>query len=409
MQDGSVQGVNDWWKNSLNTGVFSYLGVTLSKGKDNTLVISLMNEATISVRAIENQLQFQTSLPDKLKKNNLKGLIGTFDGNPSNDFTQPDGTVLTGNLTERELFAYGKKWAILSSESIMYYDRSNNEDYSLFNKDKDSFVPVFFDEVYKTLSDKDKNDLKSTCDDNYQCQLDFYVTRNVAFAKNTKNFDNNLMKDEKDQINSVPVFENDDDSVEWKVEVNNSYYLKINATDKDNDTITFHSNKLPSGAILNSSTGEIYWSVISDEFDGELKIIAQDSKGANSTELIINIQLCNCSGQGDCDWDRALPGYNNSGSFFQTYCKCYREYEGDHCELDYDGCRDDPCFEGQTCTDVSASLHKTLKVGFNCSDCPTGYKILLKTTTNEKEGKCIGKQKFFRLFLQNFFSHIFYL
>ncbi|CAD5124766.1 DgyrCDS13030 [Dimorphilus gyrociliatus] len=391
MNDDSELGANSWWNNAALTGMYTYLGVTLSKGADNSLIIALMNGASLSVRVKASQLEFQTSLPDTLLSENLSGLIGTFDGNSNNEFTLPNGTVLADNLAEREAFEYGKSWSVLSSDSILYYNKSNNEDHLLFNKDKETFIPVFFDEVYKTLSTKVKDELTAQCGDNYQCQVDYYLTNNIVLANNTKNYVKDLVKDSNSQANSLPVFDDDDDSIEWKVMVNNSYYLKINASDRDNDTITYFSSELPDGAILNKSTGEIFWSVVSDQFDGDLRITAQDSKGANSTELIINIQLCNCSNHGDCDWDRALPGFNASSSFYQTFCRCDREYEGDHCELDYDGCQDDPCMlvKGQTCTDLPADIHKINKKGFNCSDCPQGFQVLMKNTANEKEGKCV--------------------
>ena len=44
----------------------------------------------------------------KQLKNLTTGLLGNYDGNPDNDFTMPNGTVLPANITEREIFAYGK-------------------------------------------------------------------------------------------------------------------------------------------------------------------------------------------------------------------------------------------------------------------------------------------------------------
>lgn len=37
-----------------------------------------------------------------------KGLFGNNDGDPTNDFILPNGTVLTNNMTDRQLFSYGE-------------------------------------------------------------------------------------------------------------------------------------------------------------------------------------------------------------------------------------------------------------------------------------------------------------
>jgi len=39
----------------------------------------------------------------------VKGLMGNFDGDPNNDFRTPDGTLLSANATEREIFTYGSR------------------------------------------------------------------------------------------------------------------------------------------------------------------------------------------------------------------------------------------------------------------------------------------------------------
>jgi hypothetical protein len=52
-------------------------------------------------------LSLNTGVP-KVLHGLTTGLLGNYDGNPENDFTMPNGTVLQGNLTEREVFEYGK-------------------------------------------------------------------------------------------------------------------------------------------------------------------------------------------------------------------------------------------------------------------------------------------------------------
>ena len=49
-----------------------------------------------------------TPVVDSDYKTMTKGLLGNYDGDATNDFIQPDGTVLSNNTSERDLFAYGQ-------------------------------------------------------------------------------------------------------------------------------------------------------------------------------------------------------------------------------------------------------------------------------------------------------------
>ena len=61
-------------------------------------------------------------------------------------------------------------------------------------------------------------------------------------------------------------------------------------------------------------------------------------------------------------------------------------YEGEDCELDYDGCEDDPCGVDRNCTDKNATVHQhdvevlnlTNSSPYICGSCP--------------DGKCEGKK-----------------
>ena len=48
-------------------------------------------------------------------------------------------------------------------------------------------------------------------------------------------------------------------------------------------------------------------------------------------------------------------------------CICDEAYGGLHCENDFDGCADDPCYTDVSCTDITAP-----GAGFTCGPCPVG-------------------------------------
>ena len=53
-------------------------------------------------------------------------------------------------------------------------------------------------------------------------------------------------------------------------------------------------------------------------------------------------------------------------------CVCPSGYEGSQCELDLDGCADNPCYSEVICTDVPANEIGQYPAGFQCDPCPFG-------------------------------------
>ena len=54
---------------------------------------------------------------------------------------------------------------------------------------------------------------------------------------------------------------------------------------------------------------------------------------------------------------------------------------GDFCELDYNGCQDNPCTHGTNCTDVRPAEEAASGRTHNCSACPAG--------TEYDDGTCL--------------------
>lgn len=55
---------------------------------------------------------------------------------------------------------------------------------------------------------------------------------------------------------------------------------------------------------------------------------------------------------------------------------------GENCELDTDACLNEPCPLLRNCTDLTPDEEVRFGRGFNCTDCPLGYKDI--------ENKCEG-------------------
>ena len=90
---------------------------------------------------------------------------------------------------------------------------------------------------------------------------------------------------------------------------------------------------------------------------------------------------------GTCDPDRVRSSLS-SQSFRYAACRCETGYSGDDCRDDLDGCADDPCISGQTCTDIPAEEHGRTNKAFNCNSCPTGYVVDNVTLKCRDEDEC---------------------
>lgn len=61
----------------------------------------------LNVSVSSQMLSLSTIVPDTYR-NTTSGLLGNYNNKPSDDFTLPNGTTLNANMTEREIFSYGK-------------------------------------------------------------------------------------------------------------------------------------------------------------------------------------------------------------------------------------------------------------------------------------------------------------
>lgn len=63
---------------------------------------------SFNVSVAAQTLAISTFVPQRYR-NKVKGLLGNYDGDPNNDFRAPNGTFLSPNANEREIFAYASE------------------------------------------------------------------------------------------------------------------------------------------------------------------------------------------------------------------------------------------------------------------------------------------------------------
>ena len=83
--------------------------LSISKSEDKCLEVSFPSTTSVIFCARQEMLSFVVSTGED-SKNSTKGLLETWNDNTSDDFTLPDGTVLSPSSTDREIhFGFGVK------------------------------------------------------------------------------------------------------------------------------------------------------------------------------------------------------------------------------------------------------------------------------------------------------------
>ena len=80
------------------------LEITRDSNKSYVIAFSSGISATVTFEVLPS---FILNLPASLQ-GKPSGLLGNFDGNVTNDFTYPNGTIININSTDREIHEYGK-------------------------------------------------------------------------------------------------------------------------------------------------------------------------------------------------------------------------------------------------------------------------------------------------------------
>ena len=74
----------------------------------NAFLYAFMPGFSFNVSVAAQTLAISTFVPQRYR-NQVKGLLGNYDGDPANDFIGPDGMLLSPNATERQIFHYASQ------------------------------------------------------------------------------------------------------------------------------------------------------------------------------------------------------------------------------------------------------------------------------------------------------------
>ncbi|XP_035660298.1 uncharacterized protein LOC118405005 [Branchiostoma floridae] len=308
----------------------------------------------------------------------LEGMLGNFDGRYQDDFVYPNGTDVPladpRNPKEEELFSFGNTWSL---RALSTFDGTTVSDMSLFTYypegttamtyGDDSYQPTFFgDDLTALFGDAALlQQAVAVCGGTTakECLYDIAVTGDLSVGNDTMSHEKTFQEGCAILMNSPPQFESPQEIVAY---VNQEYNVTLNATDDRDKMVTF---SLSGNGTMTSSgnfTATYSWLPTSAE-KAFVEFIVTDTAGAASCSTP-KITICGCQNNGTCAFDRIVSRENG---FAVSPCTCVPGFDGDLCEQDANGCADNPCFQGVTCTDVKGAINETAgEKGYKCGPCP---------------------------------------
>ncbi|CAC5394799.1 unnamed protein product [Mytilus coruscus] len=323
------------------------------------------------------QLTLSASVSEDFKSQ-VTGLMGNFDGDKNNEFVLPNGDILSSSDvdTEREIYNnFGQLWETTAANSIFAYtDGKSWADYS-----HQDFVPWFIDEFKNTTLQSAYTICGGSSDQYKACIFDFLATGDQSFADDTQSINEEAESETAQLQNEAPEISGQESI---KVEVNKSIIFNFSGQD-DKADLRYSIIDQPGEGTFTSdnSTGNLTltWTPVNLNTE-KIRVTTVDSDGVTADAIEVVIIICSgCSGdQGTCDYDTLRNETNPN--FLIASCNCTTGWSGDDCEIDTNGCADNPCALGRTCIDLLPADEEVFGRGYNCSNCPAGYNI----TADEK-------------------------
>ncbi|XP_030835520.1 sushi domain-containing protein 2-like [Strongylocentrotus purpuratus] len=159
---------------------WSYSGVSVT-GRNITsdgIIVAFNGGVGLTLKASEGAMSILLVAPDSFR-GQTQGLMGTWNGNASDDFLTPQGSLLSPNLTTEQLHnQFGLLWEIDAVESLFYYEPG---------KDHESHTDRTYTPVFEPVANPSVNQslVVEVCGTNPFCIFDYQTTGSQSFAQNS--------------------------------------------------------------------------------------------------------------------------------------------------------------------------------------------------------------------------------
>ncbi|XP_040859514.1 sushi domain-containing protein 2 [Ochotona curzoniae] len=159
-------------------------GMFLSVAASDKVSIMLASGAGLEVAVQGPFLSVSVLLPESFVSH-TRGLLGTLNGDSSDDFTLRNGQVLPPSASAEQLLQFGADWAVDNTSSLLTYDSQFLVQNFLERPKHDpDFRPLFPNET--TLSPGQAEEVTRLCGDDQFCRFDVLATGSLSVGNATQ-------------------------------------------------------------------------------------------------------------------------------------------------------------------------------------------------------------------------------
>ena len=158
-------------------------GVTLQVENDLSQIhVIFSTGVSLRVFIFPESMSFLLQLTDSFR-GNMRGLLGNFNGDTSDDFMSPDGQTIPIDSSLSQIhYDFGLNWMITQNESLFNYQSP----FCYNTYSQPSFVPSFISPNISEVS----QEIRDLCGDTISCLFDAITTGMLSFANETLTFSN---------------------------------------------------------------------------------------------------------------------------------------------------------------------------------------------------------------------------
>lgn len=159
-----------------------------SNGIDVILIVSEVINLSASLEVSSDLINILVMVGDDSLKGNLRGLLGNFNGNSSDDLINRNGNLSNPTSSMKTIhYDFGMTWEVKENENLF----TNTTQ-----------VPLSYEPVFNVNKSVQRNGTSTICKNNTQCIFDFQVTGDEKIAKSTLTF-NEKFQQLKEDIQKV--------------------------------------------------------------------------------------------------------------------------------------------------------------------------------------------------------------
>ncbi|XP_039930418.1 mucin-4 [Hirundo rustica] len=318
----------------LGDEVYYSPGVLLVNASSVTAVFE--GTIAVSVSATSGILSVVCSLPDSYC-NSTRGLLGVWDHDPADDFQMPNGTSISVNSSEEEIYSYGMTWAV--------------GEHRLFTQPLDSqalnFTPFFLSRL-RQENESQYQLAALQCHSSKECIYDSLSTGNLALGLATQSLAANFQQ-RKTALNAFPpVITGDASITAFGTERVRRQYHALGVGARFTPHLSPELNISENGTLIWEPRGIAPFT------------INLEAVGSNNISALLQLRftLCRCSRSQECDYSNTVT--LRESSLQLAACRCESGYSGAFCQDPPDPCSQG-CFPGVGCDSFSG-----------CGPCPAG-------------------------------------